>query len=115
MRGELPNPREGPQKSAVKVPKTNLLSCCMTKIRSKIQTGAPAPHTDRRITRIDIPLTERAALTPREFASQFGRSQTWAYRLIYAGVIRVIKPAGAILIPCSEVNRLLNGATLYNV
>ena len=87
----------------------------MKKTCTTIQTDASALSADKRITRLELPLTERAALTPREFAAQFGRSQTWAYRLIYAGVIRVIKPAGAILIPCSEVSRLLNGATLYNV
>ena len=82
----------------------------MANTRFEIQTGAPAGNADRRITKIEIPLTERAALTPREFAAQFGRSQTWAYRLIYAGGVKVIKPAGALLIPRIEVDRILDDA-----
>ena len=77
-------------------------------------TGASAGSAETRIIKIDIPLTERAALTPREFAAQFGRSQTWAYRLIYARAVKVIKPAGALLIPRSELDRLLNGAKFHD-
>ena len=91
-----------------------MLIVCVDNACTEIKTGAPTGNVDRRITKIEIPLTERAALTPREFAGQFGRSQTWAYRLIYAGAIRVIRPAGALLIPYSEVNRIVNGAEYYN-
>ena len=82
----------------------------MANICAEMQIDAPAETAETRITKIEIPLTQRAALTPREFAAQFGRSQTWAYRLIYAGAIKVIKPAGALLIPRTELDRLLNGA-----
>jgi Helix-turn-helix domain len=81
---------------------------------AEMQIDAPAENAETRITKIEIPLTQRAALTPREFAAQFGRSQTWAYRLIYAGAIKVIKPAGALLIPRTELDRLLNGAKFHD-
>ena len=81
---------------------------------AEMQIDAPAENAETRITKIEIPLTQRAALTPREFAAQFGRSQTWAYRLIYARAIKVIKPAGALLIPRAELDRLLNGAKFHD-
>jgi hypothetical protein len=82
-------------------------------MQTDTKTSTPAGDADTRVTKLEVPLTERAALTPREFAGQFGRSQTWAYRLIYAGTVRVIRPAGSLLIPRSEVGRLLNAAKLY--
>ena len=63
---------------------------------AEMQTDAPAENAEMRITKIEIPLTQRAALTPREFAAQFGRSQTWAYRLIYAGASRSSAGRGLI-------------------
>ena len=53
-----------------------------------------------------IPLSERVAFTPTEFAAFFGHEQTWSYRQIYAGKIRVITGHGRMLIPKSEVERL---------
>ena len=53
-----------------------------------------------------VPLSERAAFTPAEFASLFGHEQTWGYRQIYAGKIRVITGHGRMMIPKSEVERL---------
>lgn len=55
----------------------------------------------------------RAALTPREFGSLFGKSATWTYRLIYDGKLRVIKPRGRILIPLGEIDRLNGSAHVH--
>lgn len=56
---------------------------------------------------IPIKLSERVVLTPTEFASSFGRHHTWAYRLIYAGKVKVITKWGRMMIPRSEVDRLV--------
>ena len=54
-----------------------------------------------------LPNPERLVLTPQEFAALFGRSKTWAYRLIYAGIIHPLKSTPTLMIPRSEVDRLL--------
>ena len=56
---------------------------------------------------------EKVVLTPTEFASLFGRHYTWAYRQIYAGKIKVISNLGRIMIPRSEVDRLLQQTETY--
>jgi Helix-turn-helix domain len=61
-----------------------------------------------------ISLSERLALSPREFAAAVGRSPTYAYRQIYAGRIKPISDAGRLLIPRSEVDRFLARAAEYN-
>ena len=84
----------------------------MKDIKSQPATKSPdgvAALTPRRT----IPLTDRAALTPREFASFFGKSQSWGYRRIYDGSVKVIMPSRSLLIPSSEVHRLLNEAAPY--
>lgn len=58
--------------------------------------------------------TERVVLTPTEFASLFGRHYSWAYRQIYAGKVKVISKLGRMMIPRSEVDRLLQGKETYN-
>jgi hypothetical protein len=57
---------------------------------------------------------EKVVLTPRELASLFGRHYTWAYRQIYAGNIKVISNLGRIMIPRSEVDRLLKQSETYS-
>jgi hypothetical protein len=57
---------------------------------------------------------EKVVLTPRELASLFGRHHTWAYRQIYAGNIKVISNLGRIMIPRSEVDRLLKHSETYS-
>jgi hypothetical protein len=59
-----------------------------------------------------IPISERAAYTPSEFAALFGHEQTWGYRQIYAGKVKVIRGHGRMMIPKSEVERLQQEATL---
>jgi hypothetical protein len=63
---------------------------------------------------LPINLSERLALSPREFAAAVGRSPTYAYRQIYAGRLRPIWDAGRLLIPRSEVDRFLARAAEYN-
>ena len=60
-----------------------------------------------------IPLAERAAHTPAEFAGLFGRSETWGYRQLYSGRVKAIRVSGRLLIPRSEVDRLLAEAAVY--
>ena len=56
----------------------------------------------------------RAALSPREFAASFGKHASWAYRLLYSGKIHAITELGRILIPASELGRVLNRAQPYD-
>ena len=56
----------------------------------------------------------RVGFTPAEFAAKFGHHAAWAYRLLYAQKIRAITGAGRLLIPQSELDRLLGTAELYN-
>jgi hypothetical protein len=58
--------------------------------------------------------TYRAAYSPREFAASCGKHATWAYRLLYANKIQAITELGRILIPASELERVLNLAQPYN-
>jgi hypothetical protein len=57
---------------------------------------------------------DRAAYSPAEFAASCGRHPSWAYRLLYGGKIRAITALGRILIPASEVERVLSLAEPYN-
>ena len=59
------------------------------------------------------PNPERVVFTPQEFATLFGRSKTWTYRLIYAGVIHPLKSTPTLMIPRSEVDRLLADTGKY--
>jgi hypothetical protein len=56
----------------------------------------------------------RAAYSPAEFAASCGKHPTWAYRLLYANKIRAITGLGRILIPASELERVLALAEPYN-
>ena len=63
---------------------------------------------------IPIPLTsDRLILTPAEFGALFGRSKTWAYRLVYAGIIHPLRSTPSLMIPRSEVDRLLADTGAY--
>jgi hypothetical protein len=70
------------------------------------------PHRERAqtlsgVARERIPLNERAAYSPAEFAALCGRSPTWAYRQIYAARIKPICDCGRLLIPRSELESFL--------
>jgi hypothetical protein len=58
--------------------------------------------------------TKRAAYSPAEFAASCGRHPSWAYRLLYGGKIRAITDLGRILIPASELERVLSLAQPYD-
>lgn len=57
---------------------------------------------------------EKLALTPKEFAALFGKSQTWGYRQLYAGKVKALTGYGRVLIPASEAKRVLAEAGRYN-
>jgi hypothetical protein len=57
---------------------------------------------------------KREAYSPSEFAASCGRHPSWAYRLLYDGKIKALTDLGRILIPASELERLLAAATPYN-
>ena len=58
--------------------------------------------------------TSRAAYSPAEFAASCGKHPSWAYRLLYANKIRAVTELGRILIPASELERVLGLAQPYN-
>jgi Helix-turn-helix domain len=77
----------------------------MTVNRNHPQAGAVNPANRS---------TKRAAYSPAEFAATCGRHPSWAYRLLYGGKIRALTDLGRILIPASELERLLSRAAPYN-
>ena len=56
----------------------------------------------------------RAAYSPAEFAATCGRHPSWAYRLLYGGKIRAVTQLGRILIPATELQRVLSLAQRYD-
>lgn len=56
----------------------------------------------------------RVAYSPGEFATLFGKSQTWGYRQIYGGKVNAITEHGRILIPAKEVEKVLESAGIYS-
>jgi hypothetical protein len=58
--------------------------------------------------------TERVAFSPREFGAKLGRSPSTVYRLLYSQKLRCITEFGRILIPASELDRILGTAEPYN-
>jgi hypothetical protein len=71
-------------------------------------------QTQSRVARELIPLIERAAFSPAEFAALCGRSPTWGYRQIYAARIKPLSHCGRLLIPRSEVDSFLARKAEYN-
>jgi len=59
-------------------------------------------------------LTSRAAYSPAEFAAACGKHPSWAYRLLYANKLKAVTELGRILIPASELERVLGLAGPYN-
>jgi hypothetical protein len=56
----------------------------------------------------------RAAYSLAEFAKLFGKSPTWAHRLVYSGKVRVLTGLGHKLVPRAEVERLLAQSNALN-
>jgi hypothetical protein len=71
-------------------------------------------QTQSRVAREPIPLAERLAFSPAEFAWLCGRSPTWGYRQIYAARIKPVTDCGRLLIPRSEVDSFLARKAEYN-
>lgn len=59
--------------------------------------------------RLEVPLGDRLAYTPREVAALFGRAETWGYRRVYDGTFRPVLIGGRQLIPKEQVAALLAG------
>ena len=57
-----------------------------------------------------IPNTATQVYTVAESAAQFGRHKSWAYRLISAKRIAVISGFGRMMIPKTEVEKILTSA-----
>ena len=56
---------------------------------------------------------QRVAFSPKEFAELFGKEQTWGYRQIYAGKVKTVTEYGRMMIPASEVEKILGKADVY--
>ena len=76
--------------------------------------GGQRAQTQSRVARELIPLSERAALSPAEFAALCGRSPTWGYRQLYRGSVKAITYCGRLLIPRAELDSFLANKTVYN-
>jgi len=78
------------------------------------ETRAERAQTQSRVAREPIPLDQRVALSPAEFARLCGRSPTWTYRLLYAGKLKAISDCGRLLIPRSEIEAFVSRKSEYN-
>jgi len=49
----------------------------------------------------------RAAYTIEQFSAIFGHARAWGYRMVRLKRVRAIRGFGSMLIPASEVDRIL--------
>jgi hypothetical protein len=56
--------------------------------------------------------TERKTYNMAEFAALFGRKRHWAYKLKQLKKIKVIEGYGEIMVPASEVEKILSEQSL---
>ena len=85
--------------------------------QTQSRTARKQNKAKRRADRIKRALAEcsqRLAFSPFEFGHVLGRSETWAYRQLYAGTVKAISDAGRLLIPRIELDRFLARAAEYN-
>jgi len=59
-------------------------------------------------------LIGRLAFSVPEFSALFGHSGTRGYRAVYRGLVKPITEGGRLLIPRTEVDRLLARTAEYN-
>jgi hypothetical protein len=59
-------------------------------------------------------MPNRVAFSPAEFSRLFGRHPSWGYRLLYKGKVKAVTDLGRVLIPATEVDRLLKTAGRYD-
>lgn len=81
-----------------------------TKQSTKIAGLDPEKQNKHRVI---VPLENRLAYTPTEFAALFGRAQTWGYRKVYSGRVKAIRDFGRLMISRSEVDRLTSEISVY--
>ncbi|MCB1098955.1 MAG: hypothetical protein KDN22_25510 [Verrucomicrobiae bacterium] len=63
---------------------------------------------------IDQPRSSgKPVYTVAEFAALFSRDKSWAYRQIYAGRINVISDFGLMMVPASELDKIIGTARRY--
>ena len=55
---------------------------------------------------------EPATLSLKRFAELFGKSYIWAYRLAKSGRLKTITGYGPVMVPKTEVLRIINEARL---
>jgi hypothetical protein len=53
---------------------------------------------------------EPATVSLRRFAELFGKNYIWAYRLAKGGKLKIIKGYGPVMVPKTEVLRIINEA-----
>ena len=55
----------------------------------------------------------RLGFSVEEFSASFGHHHSWGYRQLYSGRVRKLDIDGRIIIPRSEIERLLSQTTLH--
>ncbi len=55
---------------------------------------------------------EPATVSLRRFAELFGKNYIWAYRLAKSGKLKIITGYGPVMVPKTEVLRIINEAKL---
>lgn len=53
---------------------------------------------------------QRLAYTPKEVGAFFGHSASWAYRLIWAGKLKVLEGCDSVMVPVTEIERFVSEA-----
>ena len=80
--------------------------------RQRAQTQSRAARKTKAINLGE--LIGRLAFSVPEFSALFGHSGTWGYRAVYRGLVKPITEGGRLLIPRTEVDRLLARTAEYN-
>jgi len=103
-------------RSGEKVVPISPIGCAQEVISQARDDQATLARVDSKVATSCVPRlpTKRAAYSPAEFAATCGRHPSWAYRLLYGGKVRALTDLGRILIPASELERVLSCAAPYN-
>ena len=80
----------------------------------RIQIHSQRAQTQSRAARQPVNLSERLALSVKEFAAALGKSPSFIYRKIYAGRIKPIPDTGRLLVSKREIEAYLGRAEIYN-
>ncbi len=79
-----------------------------------IENPRQRAQAQSRAAREPVPVSDRQAFSPTEFAALLGRSPTYGYRLLYSGKVKGINTLGRIMVPAEELRRLMATAETYN-